>query len=165
MNRPDMTSIYKEYRTKVMGYIYNHVQSTADAEDLCSDVFEKVQLKLDSYDSEKAALSTWIYSITRNCVIDFYRRSRQFSELDEEMPDESSIDEDLLNNETLNELAEALASLPSQLREIIVLKYYDGKPLTEIGEMLHLSYGSIKLKHAKALDLLRKKMDLNGPLK
>ena len=155
MSRPDIAFIYTEYRSRVLGYICAHVRSKADAEDLCEDVFEKIQRKLDGYDSEKAALSTWIYSITRNTVIDFYRRSRPFSELDENLTDETSIDDRLLNEEALSELAEALGKLPDELKRIIVLRYYDGKPLTEIGPILGLSYGAIKLRHAKALALLK----------
>ena len=158
MSRPDFANIYAEYRGRVLGYICARVRSRADAEDLCEDVFEKIQLKLDSYDSEKASISTWIYSITRNCVIDFYRRSRPFAEMDENLADDTSVDDKLLNDETLSELAEALTKLPVDLREIIVLRYYDGKPLTELGKALGLSYGAIKLRHAKALDMLRREM-------
>ena len=158
MNRPDITSIYTEYRGRVLGYICARVRSRADAEDLCEGVFEKIRVRLDSYDSEKASLSTWIYSITRNSVIDFYRKSRPFSELDETLADDTAVDDQLLSDETLTELAEALEKLPPQLREIVVFRYYDGKPLTEIGKMLGLSYGAVKLKHAKALSLLRAEM-------
>ena len=73
---PDMERIYADYRNKVMGYIRARVQRWADAEDLCSDVFEKVQRKLGDFDSSKASVSTWIFTITRNTVIDYFRRSR-----------------------------------------------------------------------------------------
>ena len=155
MNRPDMTMIYKEYHDKVMGYIFMRLRSQADAEDLCQDVFEKIHVKLESFDATKASLSTWIYTITRNSVIDFYRRSRPFAEIDENIPDDSAVDEELLNDEALEELAEALTKLPAQLREIVVLHYYDGLPLTEIGQRMNLSYGAIKIRHAKALMQLR----------
>ena len=158
MDRPDMALIYSQYHTKVMGYIYARLRSRADAEDLCQDVFEKVHLKLDSFDPEKASVSTWIYSITRNSVIDFYRRSRPAAELDENLAHDAMVDDDLLNDETLEELAQALAKLPAQLREIVVLRYYDGIPLTEIAKKTGLSYGAVKLRHAKALGLLRQEM-------
>ena len=147
-----------EYRDRVMGYIYARLRSRADAEDLCQDVFEKVYAKLDKFDPDKASISTWIYSITRNSVIDFYRRSHPHDEINENMAVDDSIDDDMLNDETLEELAEALERLPTQLREIIVLRYYDGSPLTEIAKRMNLSYGAIKLRHAKALELIRKSM-------
>ena len=76
----------------------------------------------------------------------------------ENMAVDDSIDDDILNDETLEELAEALEKLPTQLREIIVLRYYDGMPLTEIAKKMSLSYGAMKLRHAKALEMIRKSM-------
>ena len=155
MSTPDVSRIYTEFHGKVMGYIRARVQSAADAEDLCSDVFEKVFLKIGDYDSEKSSLSTWIFTITRNTVIDFFRRSHPSDELDENLADDSEVDAALLRTETLSELAAALKRMPAQLQEIVVLRYYDGKPLTEIADRLGISYGAVKLRHQAALKGLR----------
>ena len=155
MTTPDVGRIYTEYHGKVMGYIRARVQGSADAEDLCSDVFEKVFLKIGDYDSEKSSLSTWIFTITRNTVIDFFRRSHPSDELDENLADDSEVDAALLRTETLSELAAALKRMPAQLQEIVVLRYYDGKPLTEIADRLGISYGAVKLRHQAALKGLR----------
>ncbi len=155
MNRPDMTLIYTQYRKKVMGYIRTRVTSFADAEDLCQDVFEKVQIKLESYDPAKSALSTWIYTITRNTVIDYYRRRRPGEELDETIPADGEVDEALLNEQALGDLAVALKALPEELRRIVVYRYYDGLPLTDIARQMGISYGAVKLRHNSALKLLR----------
>ena len=155
MSTPDVSRIYTEFHGKVMGYIRARVQSAADAEDLCSDVFEKVFVKIGDYDSEKSSLSTWIFTITRNTVIDFFRRSHPSDELDENLADDSEVDAALLRTETLSELAAALKRMPAQLQEIVVLRYYDGKPLTEIADRLGISYGAVKLRHQAALKGLR----------
>ena len=153
---PDIEKIYLQYYSKVMGYIHSRIRNRADAEDICSDVFEKVQRKLPEFDPAKASVSTWIFTITRNTVIDHYRRSKPVEELDENLSDNAELDESLLNNETLSELAEALRALPEELRDIIVLRYYDGKPLTEVAEIMGLSYGAVKLRHQSALVKIRK---------
>ena len=153
---PDIETIYLQYYSKVMGYIHSRIRNRADAEDICSDVFEKIQRKLPEFDSAKASVSTWIFTITRNTVIDHYRRSKPVEELDENLSDNAELDESLLNNETLSELAEALRALPEELRDIIVLRYYDGKPLTEVAEIMGLSYGAVKLRHQSALVKIRK---------
>ena len=158
MNHPDIEQIYTEYRDRVMGYIYARLRSRADAEDLCQDVFEKINMKLESFDSGKASISTWIYSITRNSVIDFYRLSHPHEEIDENMAQDGAVDDNLLNDETLEELAEALEKLPAELREIVVLRYYDGIPLTEIAKKMGMSYGMVKLRHNSALELIRRSM-------
>ena len=157
---PDMETLYTQYSSKVTGYIYTRIRNRADAEDLCADVFEKVQRKLAEFDPARASVSTWIFTITRNTVIDYYRRSKPTEELDENLSDNLEIDESLLNTETLSELAGALRALPEELRDLIVLRYYDGKPLTEIAEMMGLSYGAVKLRHQSALAKLRKALQL-----
>ena len=68
------------------------------------------------------------------------------------------MDEGLLQTETLSELASALRKLPQQMMDIIVLRYYDGKTLTEIAQMMGLSYGAVKLRHQNALLMLKKNM-------
>ena len=133
MNSLEMERIYATYSGKVMGYLRARIQT-------------------------KAAVGTWIFSITRNTLIDHYRKKRPTEELDENLKDDTELDESLLTNETLSELAAALLRLPEQLRDIVVLRYYDGKPLTEIAEMMGLSYGAVKLRHQNALMLLRERM-------
>ena len=73
---PDIGQIYPDYHGKIMGYIRARVTRWADAEDLCSDVFEKIQRKLEDFDDTKASVSTWIFTITRNTVIDYFRRNK-----------------------------------------------------------------------------------------
>ena len=155
MQTVDLDQIYTEYSGKVMGYIRARVRSSADAEDLHSEVFEKILRKIEGFDPEKASLNTWIFTITRNTVIDHFRRTKPTEELDENLSDNIELDEDLLNSEMLGELAAALRKLPQQLMDIIVLRYYDGKPLTEIAEMMNLSYGAVKLRHQNAVLMLR----------
>ena len=155
---PSVEQIYTEYHGKVMGYLSSRIRNRADAEDLSAEIFEKIYRKLPDYDPAKAAIGTWVFTITRNSLIDFYRRSRPQEELDENLSDDTEVDEGLLNSEMLSELAGALKKLPQQLMDIIVLRYYDGKPLTEIAKMMGLSYGAVKLRHQNALLLLREKL-------
>ncbi|HAG68630.1 MAG TPA: hypothetical protein DCL38_01495 [Lachnospiraceae bacterium] len=147
--------LYIDFHDKVFSYVYQRVRSREDAEDLTGDIFLKVYDKLDTYDNTKAAYSTWIYQITRNSVIDYYRRYKMTEEVPEELSTEKEIDEELLNDETLGELAEALKSLPEEQRDIIINRYYHGYTLQEISEMMSLSYGVTKLRHKEALFTLR----------
>ncbi|MBO7663400.1 MAG: sigma-70 family RNA polymerase sigma factor [Clostridia bacterium] len=158
LTEEDREKIYTAYSGKVMGYIMARVRRRAEAEDLTADVFEKVYRKIGDYDRTKSSLSTWIFTITRNTLIDSYRRKRPTEELSEEIPDLTELDEDLLQTETLEELARALRSLEEELRDIVVLRYYDGKPLTEIAELMGLSYGAVKIRHQKALNEIRRLM-------
>ncbi len=155
MDAPEREEIYCTYSGRVMGYITARVQRRADAEDLCADVFEKVYRKLDEYDRDRARLGTWIFTITRNTVIDYFRKQKPTAELDENMPSESEVDESILKEETLKEMAQALKEMPPELQNIIVLVYFRKHTLLEVSKMVHLSYRTIKLKHQKALRLMR----------
>ena len=148
--------IYTKYKDKVLGYIRNHVNSPEDAEDLCSDVFIKIYSKIDTFDETKASLSTWIYAMTSNTVIDFYRTNHIHSEIPEDLAEEKSLIEDeVLNSESLEELAKALRALPQEQMDIIVLRYYKGYTLQEVAEKMNLSYGVTKLRHREALGRLK----------
>lgn len=148
--------IYLQYRDKVFGYVRNHVNNTEDAEDITSDIFIKIYSKLDTYDESKASLSTWIYSMTSNTVIDFYRTNHIHSEIPEDLTDDRSLIEDeVLSSESLELLAKALEQLPQELRDIIVLRYYKGLTLQQVAEVMKLSYGVTKLRHREALGKLK----------
>ena len=163
LTEEDREKIYITYSGKVMGYIMARVRRRAEAEDLTADVFEKVYRKIGDYDRTKSSLSTWIFTITRNTLIDAYRRQRPTEELSETLSDDTEIDEELLQSETLGELADALKRLDQELRDIIVLRYYDGKPLTEIATMMNLSYGAVKLRHQNALNEIRRMLSGEEP--
>ncbi len=158
MTAAEQTRLYTAYRARVLGYIVSRVSNRDDAEDVCQDVFEKAFRSADRYDAEKSAHGTWLYAITRNAVIDYWRRTRPTEELPEELSDDALPEDGLTQQELLEELAQALERLPEDLTDIIVARYYDGLPLTEIAERLGMSYGMVKLRHQKALTLLRKEM-------
>lgn len=61
----------------------------------------------------------------------------------------------MLNEETLNSLADALEQLSRRERDIIILHYYSGRTLKGIAEIMDISYSYVKLLHTKALKVLR----------
>ena len=158
MTTAEQTKLYMEYRARVLSYIRARVHNPEDAEDLCEDVFEKAFRAADRYDAEKAAPGTWIYAITRNAVIDYYRKTRPTEEIPEDLSDEALPEDRVMQTELLDSLAAALERLPEELTDIIVLRYYDRLPLTEIADRMGMSYGAVKLRHQKALSLLRSSM-------
>jgi RNA polymerase sigma-70 factor (ECF subfamily) len=96
-----------------------------------------------------------VYTIARNTLIDFFRTNKIHDELGEEDIVEEDAFQGIFNEETLDELAEALKKLPEREREIILLHYYYNKQLKEIALKLHMSYSNCKLVHNKALMKLR----------
>ena len=156
MTTAEQTRLYTEYRDRVLGYIRARVPNREDAEDLCEDVFLKVLRASESYDDRRSAPGTWIYAITRNTVIDYFRRTRPAEELPEDLAEDDLPEDELMQAELLDSLARALERLPEELTDVVVLHYYDRLPMTEIALRLGLSYGVVKLRHQKALTMLRR---------
>ena len=147
--------VYQNYSKKVMSYIRPRINNPSDAEDLHSAVFTKVYEKFSSFDQTKASVSTWVYTIARNTLIDFFRTRKVMDELGDEDIVEEAAFQGILNEETLNELASALEKLPERERDLIILHYYHNRQLKEIAVKMHMSYSNCKLVHNKALMKLR----------
>lgn len=145
--------IYKEYGPKVHAYVRSRIQDPHDAEDLVSNVFVKIVKNLDSYDPARAAVSTWVYTITRNTLTDYFRTRRIITAFEDDMLDEESVSE--FSDDALESLAEALLTLKEKERDLIVLHYYSGHTLKNAAEIMGMSYINAKLIHKKALTSLK----------
>ena len=143
--------IYLSYHDKVSSYIRGKVDHHQDAEDLVSQVFEKVYGKLHTFDETKASQSTWIYTITRNTVTDYYRTYRIHASYDEayELPAPEK------DRDVLEDLADALMTLTERERDLILLHYYKGMTLKEVAEKMGMPYINAKVIHKKALSGLK----------
>ena len=159
LNKTEMKNIYKTYKPKVSGYLHARVPCEADADDLVQDVFEKIYKKYASFDSRKASISTWVFTITRNTLVDYLRRYRPWEELYESIVSDEMVDDRLMTDELLDELAKALMLLPSDQKDLIIMRYCDRLPLTEISARIERSYGAVKIIHNKALKTLHEAMN------
>ena len=160
MNKTDiMEKIHLEYREKVFRYVRGKVASTADAEDVTSEIFWRVLSSLDSYDEEKASLSTWIYTITHNAVCNYYREQSKRALSLEENALCSDTDDGVMSeieNEILKEnLAIALETLTEREQDIIVLYYYHEIPLRDIAIKMGITYTNAKFIKHQAISKLR----------
>ena len=150
MNKTDvMEKIYLEYREKVLRYVRKRVHNEADAEDVTSDIFLKVLSSLDSFDEEKATLSTWIYTVAHNTVCNYYRsQGRAALSIDEGVAVPSDEDDEIENEILKENLAIALETLSEREQDMIVLYYYHDIPLRDIAIKMGITYTNAKfIKH------------------
>ena len=148
--------VYLDYHGKVTSYIRGKIYDPHEAEDLVSQVFLKIYQKWDSFDEKKASLSTWIYTITHNTVVDYYRSRRVLTEYADYMDFEDFSAPEV--DDRLELLADALLTLKQKERDLIILHYYKGYKLKEVAEMMGMSYVNAKVIHKKALNRLREKL-------
>ena len=153
--------VFKQYHDKIEYYIYGKVSDRYVAEDLTSIVFLKVCDKLSMYDESKASVATWIYTIANNTVIDYYRTNKTFDEIPDEIVNANEIDEQIINEEMLSELARALKRLPERERDLLILRYYDNMTLKDIAVKMEMSYANAKIVYAKAINHMREYLDID----
>ena len=155
-------SLYLDYKDKVTAYVRSRIENKYDVEDIVSTVFLKIYQKIDSFDESKASLSTWIYTITRNTVIDYFKEIKTHIEFLDEIEADTLSADSLVDDELLEDLAYALETLSERERDLIILHYYKGYTLKRISEMMDMSYINAKLIHTKALSMLRLNMRIAG---
>ena len=159
MNNADvMEKIYLAYREKVFRYVRGKVANAADAEDVTSEIFLKVQTSLHSYDEEKATLSTWIYTITHNAVCNYYRAASQRAlPLDENVlcSDTDDVMTEIGNEILKENLAVALETLTEREQDVIVLYYYHEIPLRDIAIKMGITYTNAKFIKHQAISKLK----------
>lgn len=148
-------ALYTEYRDKVSRYVFCKLRNKNDAEDLVSEIFLKVYENLDTFDASLASVSTWIYTITRNTVTDYFRANRTYSELPEELSDGGGADCVVLQKESLAALGKALGMLDERCRSLVILKYYRRMSLKDIASRMGISYAYVKILHKSALNKLK----------
>ena len=154
--------LYVNYRDKVMRYIGSHVFNEHDREDLLQQVFLNAVAALDGYDPARAAPGTWLYAIARNTVTDYFRRGGRepfTEEWDEAYGDEADggaePEAQLLTQETLEALAQALERLPERERNIVIWRFYHGLSAREAAERAGVSYANARFLQHQALKKLQ----------
>lgn len=149
------TELYEKYYKKVLGYINGKINNYTLAEDLCSDVFLKVYENLDAFDEKQASASTWVFTITRNTLIDYFRTRHVSAEIPETFAVYESFEDNVCKAEMLDSLADALEKLDVRERDIVIFYYYSGMSLKDVANKMGISYSYVKLLHSNALASLK----------
>ncbi len=139
------------YGQRVYSVAYHFTLKREDAEELSQEIFLKIFENLERYDGG-FPLIAWIVSLSRNLCIDRYRRRKReksfrFVSDDAVMPLLRSQDDpaaDALKKERTKMLFSALAEIPEDLAEILVLRDLEGLAYDEIGRALSLPEGTVK---------------------
>jgi len=141
-----MNELYKQYYSKLLSFINSKVRNIHDAEDILSEVFIKIHNNIDKLDSNEK-LTSWIYTITRNTIIDFYRKNNKTPPL-QEFKEESNVDEKKeeksIHDELSNCLKPMINSLPDNYKEVLLLSEIKGLKQSEVAKELGLSAANAK---------------------
>jgi RNA polymerase sigma-70 factor (ECF subfamily) len=152
--------LVRTHHRRVYGLCYRFTNNAADAEDLTQDVFLKIYSNLGRFDLGRGSLQVWITTMTRNLLVDHYRRTRNqrsTSSLDdgwESVEELKPIDrltargisphESAANKELAKMVQEALALVSVELREAVILRDLQDMDYKEIACVLGIPEGTVK---------------------
>ena len=153
--------IVQRYHRRIYNICYRFAGSADDAQDLTQEVFIKMYRTLSSYDVERGAFMTWVTTITRNLLVDHFRKSKQDritdsldatpSEHEDSMPLVEQIQDKSLppdsrvqSRETGETVHRALQKLSPDLREAVILRDLQDLDYREIATVLKVPEGTVK---------------------
>jgi len=146
--------LVRRHTRRIYNICYRFVGNRTEAEDLSQEVFLRVYRTLVSYRSAHGGFATWMTSVTRNLLIDHYRRTKRdriTDSLDDAMPvvenKESSArrpDQQALLGELKGQVQSALTRLSPELREAVILRDLQQLEYAEIQQVLAVPEGTVK---------------------
>jgi len=153
--------IVQNYNRRIYNICYRFAGSAGDAEDLTQEVFIKIYRTLSSYDTNKGAFATWITTITRNLLVDHFRKTKQdrmtdsldaapsdhedAQPLSHRIEDKSAAPDSRVRSREVGETVHAaLGKLSPELREAVILRDLQDMDYREIATALKVPEGTVK---------------------
>jgi len=153
--------IVQKYHRRIYNICYRFAGSTDDAQDLTQEVFIKMYRTLNSYDVDRGAFMTWVTTMTRNLLVDHFRKTKQerltdsldttASDHEDAMPMSERIpdhgpapDSRVQSREAGDTVHQALQKLSPELREAVILRDLQDMDYKEIATVLKVPEGTVK---------------------
>jgi RNA polymerase sigma-70 factor, ECF subfamily len=156
--------LYGLYHTSLLRYINARVTQRQEAEDLTNAVFEKAFAAIGRYRPSPAQFSTWLYTIARNSLIDYYRKRRlpmeqgADQELLEAADPRGGPEERLMADEVRRMLYGAIMGLTEDQRQVVGLRFFFNLPVCEVAQILGKTEGAVKALQFRGLERLNRKL-------
>ncbi len=167
----------RTHQKRVYGLCYRFTGNAADAEDLTQDVFLKIYSNLGSFDATRGSLPVWITTMTRNLLVDNFRRTRNqratgslddgWDQTEELKPADRLVaagpspHEFAARKELANMVQGALAKVSVELREAVILRDLQDLDYKEIAQVLAIPEGTVKSRISRGRAELARLLERN----
>ncbi|HUO35096.1 MAG TPA: sigma-70 family RNA polymerase sigma factor [Candidatus Acidoferrum sp.] len=151
---PAWEELVKRHTRRVFNLCYRFTGNPTEAEDLSQEVFLRIYRTLPSYRPTEGAFPTWLASVTRNLLVDHYRRTKRdritdsieesLPQLEEKHSTARTPDKLALASELSGQLQTALSRLSPELREAVILRDLQQLEYEEIRMVLQVPEGTVK---------------------
>lgn len=151
--------LYDNYSRALYNIILQIVNDAELSNDLLQEVFVNIWRKIDTYDTSKGRLFTWMLSIARNAALDMlrsksFRNSQQNQSLNDQHEIGGSHNNTEINIDNIG-LSKVVGKLEQNHRVLIELAYFKGYTHEEISKIESIPLGTVKTRIRKALLALR----------
>ena len=157
--------LYANYSDVLFGMAYGVLNSEPFAEDALQQSFLKIWNNIDSYDSNKSTLFTWMAKIVKNTAIDI-SRLKSFQKENKTITIDAHVhktESDYINTDKID-VKSLLDGMDEKYSVVLDYLYLKGYSQSELSKKLDLPLGTIKTRSKKAIDLLREKLKKENKL-
>ena len=157
--------LYDRFYTPVYTYIYYRVGERSLAEDLTSDVFERMVIKIDDWKPMGKPFIAWLYTIAGNLVRNHLKRQKRITwlSLNERDADSGEKLMTLIGKKLQHEqLARALNQLTEDQRQVIILRFLQGESITAVASAVGKTETGIKALQRRAIHSLGRILEKEG---
>lgn len=162
-NREAFGQLYDRYVPKIYRFVFLRVGTRGEAEDITSQVFMHAWENISRYEHQGFPLSSWLYRMASNAVIDYYRTARHATDIEtipEDLFAETPEDEERIDTrEELELLRRAIARLEADQQNVIVMKFVNDASNKEISQALGKTEGAVRVIQHRALKQLKQITD------
>jgi RNA polymerase sigma-70 factor, ECF subfamily len=155
--------LYEKYFDRIFNYVFRQTDDEDLTADLCSQTFLSALKNLERYEFRGVPFSAWLYKIASNEINKHYRKEKRdkvFS-IEElrirELIDQANSDWD---EEIIQRLLNYLKELPTEMLEVLELRFFEDKDFKEIAFILDITESGAKMRTYRALDRLRRNFNL-----
>jgi RNA polymerase sigma-70 factor, ECF subfamily len=144
--------LYVRYADDVCGYVQSIVRDRFEAEDITQTLFSKLLTKIRRYEQREVPFSAWILRVARNAALDHIRSRRMVPVEDVRISDAG---QDEIRFDRYSSLRDALAQLPEQQRQVLVLRHVAGLTPLEIARHMRKTESSVHGLHHRGRGALQ----------
>lgn len=158
-NRKAADQLIRHYYDEIYGYVFKQILDKHKAMDITQEIFITVLRSIHTYDASKAGFRTWLYRISTNKLIDYYRKNAR-TPIDESiseqvLSDEAEMFDNFHNKNLLDKINHYLTSVETTSQQIFRLKVFGNYIFQEIALTLSMSESTVKSKYYRLLKTIR----------
>ena len=158
--------LYDRHVVRVYRHIYYMVGNAAEAEDLTAQAFLRAWEAIERYQVRGAPFVSWLLRIAHNLGVSYLRSKRDSSELHDGIVDtKERRDPEWSYQQTAEEelVREAILALREEQRQVIILRFIEDLDYKEVADIIGKSVAAIRVIQHRALNSLRKQMNVLDP--